>query len=410
MSKDDSGQSDPTRRKYVKYGGAVVVGLLAGCSSNGSDTIPAGTATETDTGTDSEAVTTTDTETTTAEDGPYSVAMSPVGTVELETPPENVFTVSPHLAGMTVALGHGDAVNSIYAPEYFDDIWNKFLERLPGVSVNWADVATTWNPGKELLYELDSDLHLADPVYMVAMMDAWGRSDIEEVRNNIAPFFGNMYSNGNTTTPDWAGGYQYYTLWDMFEKVAQVFRETDRYDALTSIHRNVVSNIESNLPSKGDRPTVANVILAEKAVYVYNMNGPGFYRAHTRPLGAVDAFERIAVDSSVGYEKLIDADPAILLLTDGMAGGTDMDEKRQQLYDGATQAISAVENDRIYPLGTRLQGPLVNLFQLEMTAKQLYPERFGEWPTYTGGAYPEIPEEEQLFDRQRLTNIVNGEF
>ncbi|WP_231186827.1 ABC transporter substrate-binding protein [Haladaptatus sp. DYF46] len=408
MSDDDDGQGEPTRRDYVKYGGAVVGGgLLAGCSSNGSDTTPAGTATETDTGTDSEAATTTE---TTAEDGSYSVTMSPVGTVEFETPPENVFTVSPHLAGMTVALGHGDVVNSIYAPEYFDDIWNKFLERLPGVSVNWTDVAASWNPGKELLYELDSDLHLADPVYMIAMMDAWERSDIKEVRNNIAPFFGNMYSNGNTATPDWVGDYQYYSLWDMFEKVAQVFRETDRYDALASIHRNVISNIESNLPSKGDRPTVANVILAEKAVYVYNMNGPGFYRAHTRPLGAVDAFEQIAVDSSVGYEKLIDADPDVLLLTDGMAGGTDMDEKRQQLNDGATQAISAVENDRIYPLGTRLQGPLVNLFQLEMTAKQLYPERFGEWPTYTGGAYPEIPEEEQLFDRQRLTNIVNGEF
>lgn len=35
-----------------------------------------------------------------------------------------------------------------------------------------------------------------------------------------------------------------------------------------------------------------------------------------------------------------------------------------------------------------------------MTAKQLYPERFGEWPGHTDGEpYPEIPAPERLFDR-----------
>ena len=34
----------------------------------------------------------------------------------------------------------------------------------------------------------------------------------------------------------------------------------------------------------------------------------------------------------------------------------------------------------------------MNLFQLEMTAKQLYPDRFGEWPGYSSGdPYPENP-------------------
>jgi hypothetical protein len=52
----------------------------------------------------------------------------------------------------------------------------------------------------------------------------------------------------------------------------------------------------------------------------------------------------------------------------------------------------------------------MNLFQLEMTAKQLYPERFGEWPDYEhGDPYPEIPAEERLFDRQRVADIVTGE-
>ncbi|WP_171814693.1 hypothetical protein [Halopiger xanaduensis] len=34
---------------------------------------------------------------------------------------------------------------------------------------------------------------------------------------------------------------------------------------------------------------------------------------------------------------------------------------------------------------------------------------FGEWPTYEGGPYPEIPEGEQLFDRQRVADIINGD-
>jgi hypothetical protein len=64
----------------------------------------------------------------------------------------------------------------------------------------------------------------------------------------------------------------------------------------------------------------------------------------------------------------------------------------------------------VYTQGARNQGPLLNLFQLEMTAKQLYPEQFGEWPGYTDGdPYPEIPADEQLFDRQRVADIVNGD-
>ncbi len=44
-----------------------------------------------------------------------------------------------------------------------------------------------------------------------------------------------------------------------------------------------------------------------------------------------------------------------------------------------------------------------------MTAKQLYPEEFGEWPTYTEGPYPEIPADEQLFDRQAVADIITGD-
>jgi hypothetical protein len=72
--------------------------------------------------------------------------------------------------------------------------------------------------------------------------------------------------------------------------------------------------------------------------------------------------------------------------------------------------LAAIRNDRFYPSGNPVQGPVMNLFQLEMTAKQLYPERFGEWPSYDGGAYPEIPTKEQLFDRGQVADIIDGDF
>lgn len=49
----------------------------------------------------------------------------------------------------------------------------------------------------------------------------------------------------------------------------------------------------------------------------------------------------------------------------------------------------------------------MNLFQLEMTAKQLYPEQFGAWPGYeVGQPYRVIPKDEQLFDRERVATVV----
>jgi hypothetical protein len=52
----------------------------------------------------------------------------------------------------------------------------------------------------------------------------------------------------------------------------------------------------------------------------------------------------------------------------------------------------------------------MNLFQLEMTAKELYPEQFGQWPAdEDGDAYHEFESDEQLFDRGRLADIINGD-
>jgi iron complex transport system substrate-binding protein len=45
-----------------------------------------------------------------------------------------------------------------------------------------------------------------------------------------------------------------------------------------------------------------------------------------------------------------------------------------------------------------------------VVAKQLYPDIFGEWPGFNDDGTYDIPEEEQLFDRQRVADIANGAF
>lgn len=147
--------------------------------------------------------------------------------------------------------------------------------------------------------------------------------------------------------------------------------------------------------------------------WVYHLNADGFLTTHTRPLGAIDAFADLefeGAETQIDYEAMLDADPDVILVLFTMASSYSISDIRKGLETNpVTEGISAVENDRVYAQGARYQGPIMNLFQLEMTAKQLYPERFGEWPGYVDGEpYPEIPTNEQLFDRQRVADILSG--
>jgi ABC-type Fe3+-hydroxamate transport system substrate-binding protein len=338
--------------------------------------------------------------------------MSPVGTVTFESPPETVFTRLTHHADMAFALGRGDGITAMHAPDYYHGLWNQYVERLPGVSLDWTGLYSSWQPEKETLYELDSDVHLADPAW-ITQQDSWDRSDIEEIAENVSPWFGNSLSDiHREPTGEWADGYEYYGLWEQFELVAEAFGERARYEELAAVHDELFSIIEADLPPESERPTAVMIAAADiEEIYTYTMNTPGFLTSHTRPLGPRDAFEgRVESNSIVDFEALLEADPDVILHLGGMEPDTDIAERRAAFGDDPVASeISAVKNDRVHAQGARYQGPILNLFQLEMTAKQLYPDVFGEWPVYESGPYPDIPEGEQLFDRQRVADIINGE-
>jgi len=403
---------EPTRRKFLTYGGSVAVGgLLAGCTgSSGSDTTTTDAGAADATATDS----TTTSESTAGSAGggdSYTVSMAPMGDVTFERVPERIFTRLTHHAGMAFALGRGDAVNAMHAPDYYDALWNQFTPRLPGVELDWSGLYSSWEPSKERLYELDSDVHLADPA-SVSALGSWSQADLDEIEENVGPWFGNAFSARHQAPPtEWADAYDYYGLWEIFAKVAQVLREEAKYEALAAVREELLATIAADLPAEADRPTAVLLGPSDlESIYAYNLSTPGFLTAHTRPLKPVSAFgDDVESGTTVDFETLLEADPDVILTLGGMHPNTSMPDIRAGLRDDPVGAeISAVKNERVYAQGGRYQGPILNLFQLEMTAKQLYPDRFGAWPEYSEGPYPEIPGEEQLFDRDRVADIING--
>jgi len=400
-----------TRRELLGLGASLGGTVVAGCTGDGGRESATRTQTETPTATATETATETETDA-----GPYSVSLAPAGEVTFEAVPEDVFTVFPWNADMALALGHGDSINSLWWGAEFGSIMNYFASALDGVSAEWGSLSGSYGAKKERLYELDSDAHLVDPAWL-STLDGWDRADIDEVAERVAPWFGNQYSNLHRSPPDdWADGYRYYTLWELFERVAGVYREQERYEALAAVHADLLATIEADLPPEGERPTVGYVQMATDLsfTYVLRLNAPGYYNAHTRPLGATDAFADTNYEGAefkqVDFEALLEADPDVLLTLWGMTSTVDFAALQENLADDSLGSeLSAVQNDRVYTQGTRFQGPLMNLFQLEMTAKQLYPEQFGEWPGYVDGEeYPEFDEDERLFDRQRVADVVNG--
>jgi ABC-type Fe3+-hydroxamate transport system substrate-binding protein len=416
MANDDNGNA-PTRRDYMKYGGAVVGGsLLAGCAG---DTDADSTATQTASATETEAD--TDTATATPEDTSYTAAISPVGEIEFEEVPSNVMAYSPQYADMLVALGHDDSLNSLGFVDSYAKGLNYFLDRFEGVGLETEGLTKLFTDGsfdREILYELNSDVHLMDPAWLSAFSN-WSKADTQEIAENVGPFFANRYSRENTKPPEgWRDGYRYYTIWEITERVSQVFQEQERYQALKEEHEKLYATVRQNLPAPSERPTVGLVAFYEGEFYPYEINGPGFGKAHTRPMGARDAFADSdrTYDENYGaaydFEGLLEVDPDVILHNFAVTPFYDWTSVKESVTtDPIGKELTAVQNDRFYASGGSFQGPIKNLLQIEMTAKQLYPEQFGEWPRFEeGDSYPSFPEEEQLFDHQRVADIINGEF
>jgi ABC-type Fe3+-hydroxamate transport system substrate-binding protein len=405
MSRDDTSNERPTRREYVKYGGAVLGGgIVAGCAGQ-SDS--GSTSTERS----ADESTATETETARPESERYSVTMSPVGSVEFDGPPESLLAYDRQWLHMAYELGHGDAVSG------FDDpggTWFTLHETLPDVSFETDQIESFVGDqiDKELIYEIDPDLIAMDSL-RAPTLEGIDDSDVDELRENVAPFFANRYS----VTRSYPGNetYTYYSLFDLYEKYGQAFQEEERVEAFREIDQELTETIQSDLPPQVERPTVVKTWFNDGSFYTYNISQGGYGTRHFRKVGAKSAIRDtyddtpIELPSSLDMETMLEIDPDVIVLGStlfyGNVEGYSHDGMVQSLRDEAGSGeLTAVQNDAIYPGGTPYVGPVAYLFYSELMAKYPYPETFGEYP-----GIGEIPEDEQLFDRQRVADIINGD-
>jgi len=371
----------PTRRDIVKGGGALFGGgFLAGCSGDRDRETPVTGTTETATS-----------------DASYSVTMEPVGAVEFETVPETIAPFTADYIDMLVALGHGDAAQSIWYRGRYKTL---HYEELDGVSIDLDGLTQLWNDGvsKEPFYEMEADLHLIDPHALTDWLGAWDQSDLTEVRENVAPFLGNLIFR---RTDDWHD-YRYYTLYEAFEKVAEVVQERARFEAIRSIRDEMVETVQARLPAPDQRPNAALMFAGEEPEEFtpYRIDGNGANKEHFHTLGISDAFADSGIEGysgseSLDYETLLEIDPDSLLLRYHREGKTREEFENSVLaymkdHEIGSQ-LTAVRNDRVVRGGPIYAGPLHNLFMIERYAKRYFPEEFTE------------PE---LFDREHLAAII----
>jgi len=193
----------------------------------------------------------------------------------------------------------------------------------------------------------------------------------------------------------------------------EVFQEHERYEALKTVHKDLLSKVQSNLPDKEERPTVGllsiNSDFEEGSFYAYPVNNGNGHKQY-RDVEMRGAFDEV-IEGGFGkwdYEQILEVDPDALLFQYGFSHVTTEEFERRMdamREDPVGQQLTAVQNDRLYRGGTSYQGPLINLFQTEAAAKQFYPDAFGEWNGIETLANPE----DRLFDYQHVADIINGD-
>ncbi len=398
MATDETVHEAPTRRDTIKYGSAVVGGgLLAGCTGSA----------------DSEQQ--TDAEST---GDIYTVEMAPVGEITFESVPERWLAGFGMDADIGVALGQADGLVDMLSWSGYTG----FYDELPGVSIDTDDwgylITDEGNVDKERFYELDPDLITVDP----NRLWDFDHDDIEEVAENIAPFLGNA-SRRNRGDDFYEGAwpdgepYPYYSIREQLEIYGRTFQQQERASAMAELHRETIQSVRSRLPPESERPSIGLIHPTwpdpqngEFAVYNPISKVEKTYgKKQYRDLGVQDAFAGVYDGESsikTDYEGLLDADPDAFVFHFGVVNQDETQSTIEAMgQDPLGSDLSAVQNDRLYMGGTAYQGPIINLFQTEMLAKQLYPEEFGEWR-----GLGETPEDEQLFDRQEVADIINGDF
>jgi len=384
------------RRTFIGTSASAVAIGLAGCAGSAGDDAE---SPESD---DAEPTTEPDATTTAPPEQRYTVMMAPVGDVTFEAVPETFTVYESGYADMAVALGKGEDLLAVGNTGRF---YTDHYDELDGVTVASEPtqlLGDSYAIDRELFYELDSDVHLIDPQWLINNGFGLEQSDVDGVTEDVGPFVGNTVFR---RTDGWHD-YRYYTLYEAFEKVAQVFQRTDRYEAVKSVHDDALATVSAELPSADDRPNALLCFGASaepEQFYPYRLSDRGTNKKQFRDLGITDALAGTGVSGlstndrgQIDYETMLSVDPDSILLR-GHEGKTrqefeDTVVSFMQDHDVASE-LTAVREGRVFRGGPIYQGPLQHLFNLERFATLYFPDQFSG----------------ELFPRDDLAAAVRGE-
>jgi len=325
--------------------------------------------------------------------------MEPVGCLSFDEPPERWVANAGIYCDMGVALGLTDRLAAIGSPRRF---YTGYYDELPGVSLdkaNYPALSRGTRMPKESFYAADADVHLIDPVWLVNTF-SWTERDLADIETNVGPFFGNYIREKQDAWHD----YRYYTLWEAFEKVATLFGRRSRYEQLSAVATDLTETISERRPD-----TSPELLLLRPQ----GIPPESFFPQYIDDSVSDRQWNIVGVDDvlvgsdipewgvRIGYETLADLDPEIIVMETQFADDFVLEEASFREYTlefmrdhPVARDVTAVENGRVHAGGINYQGPLISLFQTEQAARVAYPDEFGD---------------EQLFDRERVGEIVTGD-
>jgi iron complex transport system substrate-binding protein len=385
-----------SRRQALGALGSIAVAGLAGCGFiAGGDQ---GDTLETETTDTSARVTDSATPSPKREATPsasYEACMEPVGCLKLDEPPGWWVANDGIYCDMGVALGLADQLGGIGSPRRY---YTGYYEQLPGVTLNKANypaLSRGTRMPKEPFYAVDADIHLIDPVWLTNTF-GWTEADVKEIATNVGPFFGNYIREQH----DVWHTYRYYSLSEVFGKVASLFGRQSRYERWKTIRSELTNTIQSRLPDD----KVELLLLRPQGIppqsffpqYIDNSVSDLQWQV----VEVDDALEGSDIPqwgTRIDYETIARIDPEVIVMETQFADDFVLEESFRNFMLGhmrdhpVARNVTAVENRRVHAGGINYQGPLISLFQIEQAARIAYPDEFGE---------------ETLFDRERVARIV----
>jgi len=325
----------------------------------------------------------------------YEACMEPVGCLTFKQPPGRWVANDGIYCDMGVALGLADRLGGIGSPRRY---YTGYYEELPGVTLdktNYPALSRGTRMPKEPFYAVDADIHLIDPVWLTNTF-GWTETDVEEIATNVGPFFGNYIREQH----DAWHTYQYYSLSEVFGKVAGLFGRRSRYEKWKAIQSELTDDIQSRLPD--DR--VELLLLRPQGIpprsFFPQYIGDSVSDLQWQVVEVDDALEGSGIPewgTRIDYETIARLDPEVIVMETQFADDFVLEESFREFVLGhmrehpVARNLTAVENDRVHAGGINYQGPLISLFQTEQAARIAYPDEFGE---------------EELFDRERVARMV----